>query len=375
MRIAFFIDNMSMGGAQRVVSVLSSHLAAEGHEVSIVIRQAHFGIAYTPDSAVKIVILEKETADLMPVKLSFHNARKFIAKHSDTFSEINIYYDEAERALTYFRKNPVDIIFSFLMDTNISAALCAKKLGIRTVIAERNFPDCPMPGYLKHLRNFAYRKADVCVFQTEEQILAFPSAVQKKGEVIPNPIKEDLPEPFTGKRNHTIVNHCGYKAQKNTALLINAFAKVSAKYPEYSLDLYGYGELRDQLQEQINALGLAEKVRLRPFEKEIHKLILPCAMFVMSSDYEGMPNALMEAMGIGLPVISTNCKGGGAKALIRNHENGLLVPTGDVDALAKAMEFYIENPDIATEYAQRALAIRETLSVKKIAQKWLMLCK
>ena len=373
MKIAFFIDNMSMGGAQRVVSVLSSRFAKEGHEVSIVIRQASFGIAYVPDPTVKSVILEREVADLPLAKLTFHRARKFLAQHSDTFADVNTYYDEAERALAYFRKNPIDVIFSFLVDTNISAALCAKKLGIRTIVAERNFPDCPMPDYLKHLRNFAYKKAAVCVFQTEEQKLAFPRGVQKKGVVIFNPIKEDLPAPFTGKRNHTIVNHCGYKAQKNTALLIDAFAKVAKKHPDYSLDLYGYGELKDRLQEQINALGLAEKVCLLPFEQEIHKLLLPSAMFVMSSDYEGMPNTLMEAMGIGLPVISTDCKGGGAKALIRDHENGLLTPLGDADALAEAMEFYIEHPDKAAEYAQKALAIKDTLSVDKIAKQWLAL--
>ena len=96
-------------------------------------------------------------------------------------------------------------------------------------------------------------------------------------------------------------------------------------------------------------------------------------MFVMTSDYEGMPNSLIEAMGIGLPVISTDCKGGGAKALIKNHINGIITPPNNSEAVADAIKFYIDNPKKAEEYAKEALKIRDDLSVDKISEKWMNL--
>ena len=117
----------------------------------------------------------------------------------------------------------------------------------------------------------------------------------------------------------------------------------------------------------------SSKVFILPFESNIHEIIKNSAMFVMTSDYEGMPNSLIEAMGIGLPVISTDCKGGGAKALIKNHVNGIIVPREDTDAVAQAMEFYIENPEKAEEYAKEAVKVREELSVDRIAEKWINL--
>lgn len=155
---------------------------------------------------------------------------------------------------------------------------------------------------------------------------------------------------------------------ENHALLIKAFAGITAKYPAYKLVIYGDGPLRKDLELLASNLGIADKVSFPGYTTEIRKKIERSSLFVLSSDFEGMPNALMEAMALGVPCISTDCKGGGARFLIKNGTNGLLTPIGDVEALQTAMEKILSDQFFADNLSHNAHKLCETHSPEKYTQ-------
>ena len=376
MKIVFFTENMSKGGAQRVISVLSNYFCENGNDIRIVLTDRRDDIAYALNNKIRVVfadewIINNSTLRKMIRKNLFRIKSRIWISKSDIFEEKLFFQYAADDFVEYLRKEPADRVIGFLVKPNIILGLGANRIRSRIIVAERNYPDRPtFEDHFKQLRNKCYSKADYCVFQTKEQAEMFPDSVRKKAVVIMNPIKDDLPEPHHGVRKKIIVNYCGYKEHKNISLLIDAFSIVHKNHPEYSLEVYGYGEQKDILQRIIDEIGLTESVKLLPFEKNIHEKVKDYAMFVMSSDYEGMPNALIEAMGIGLPVVSTDCLGGGAKAVIENGVNGLLLPIRDADALSNAMNSIIEYPDKTEEMRKNALSIKQNLSVERIAQQW-----
>lgn len=152
--------------------------------------------------------------------------------------------------------------------------------------------------------------------------------------------------------------------------MINAFAKIAGQFPEYILEIYGDGDLKEILQEQIEELGLHKRIELKGTTSHILEKVYTASLFVLTSDYEGMPNALMEAMAIGVPCISTDCKPGGARDLIKNGENGWIVPRNDIEVLAERMTSVLSCPEQSDRMAKNALEIRRTHSSKKIFDRW-----
>ena len=379
MKIVFFISGMGgIGGAQRVVSNLYHYFKSHGHSVKIIttnnsnyngnsysinnddIKQLHFIV----NPPITLSLFERIKQKLSRI---FVRDKKFVEHYYFNLKK-------SKELISYLKTEPADVIFSFMDYQNIIVGMAAKKINAKIIMAERSYPDRYSKTFT-NLRNRCYNKADYCVFQTKEQMAFFPQTIQRKSVVIYNPIKDELPEVYHDVRKKVIVTYCRLQKQKNIPLLIKAFSKVANKYNEYRLEIYGYGELQDELQSLIDDLNLTGKVSLLPFDPDIHNKIVGYSMFVMTSDYEGMPNSLIEAMAIGLPVISTDCDGGGAKAVIENGVNGILVPKGDVNAVAAAMEELIEHPEKAEFLSKNAVKIREQLAVEKIAAEWLKLAE
>jgi glycosyltransferase involved in cell wall biosynthesis len=182
---------------------------------------------------------------------------------------------------------------------------------------------------------YLYKKADGFVFQTEDAAKYFEGIIKCDSKIIPNPINPKfIKEPYKGEREKNIVTVGRLESQKNQKMLIEAFGKIESKYPEYSLLIYGDGSKKEELQDLIKEKGLENKVILKGKIDDVENVIDKAKMFVLSSDYEGMPNALMEAMALGLPCISTDCPCGGPRYLMENGKSGLLVPVGNSDAMA-----------------------------------------
>ena len=199
----------------------------------------------------------------------------------------------------------------------------------------------------------------------------FSNKIQKKSCIIENPLSEGLPIPWTGKRKKNIVMVNRIDSQKNIYLAIEAFSKVLEKHPDYSLEIYGKGPLQKNIENYISSKNLSNYVFLRGFCSNVHEKIVDAGIYLLTSNFEGMSNSLMEALAIGLPCISTNHPTGGAEALIKNYENGILIPVGNVDACATAILKLIENVELAEKLSKNSTKIRDELTVCKIADKWI----
>ena len=254
-----------------------------------------------------------------------------------------------------------------------------KRYGKKHVIAEFADPARKMAAsqFVTMMFNEYYQNADHVIFQTPGAMSAFNSAVQNKGVIIPNPLSDNLPKPYTGTRKKDIVNFCRFSAQKNIPLLLQAFKLLHDDYPEYKLTIYG-GATTDEeemcLQEcnqLVIQLALESSVSFPGFCNNVHEKIIDAAMFVSSSDYEGLSNSMIEAMAIGLPVICTDCPAGGASYMIEDGVNGLLTPVGDVESLYKAMKRVAEDNELAIKMSNNAVQVRERLKLEKIADEWM----
>ena len=228
------------------------------------------------------------------------------------------------------KKHHIDVTISMLHKPNLYNSLIRWR--DRRIMSERNDPSRKTSTEYENAKR-SYSKADHVVFQSERVKNLFEIETQKKSSIIRNPISVSC---FADDNPQSRVVTVGrYIAQKNHAMLIRAFKVFYRTHPDYTLHLYGDGELRGSLEKLIEELKLKNVVFLEGFKNDIHQHIKSAKMFVLSSDYEGMSNALMEAMMMGLPCISTNCTG--SDELIEDGKNGLLVPVGNEEALAAAM--------------------------------------
>ena len=274
------------------------------------------------------------------------------------------------------RKNIREIRPDVIVNYNLqSAYLCltlSKEVRGKVVYSERGDPyDSEYSGLLKIIRDYTVAHMDGLVFQSEGARDYFPEKIWNKSIVIHNSV--NIPQvkySFPKEREKRIVSVGRLHPQKNQRMIIDAFASIANAFPEYSLDIYGDGPLHDELQFQIDQYGLSEKIRLNASRKDIFDCIYKASLFVLTSDYEGMPNALMEAMALGLPCISTDCRPGGARTLIESGVNGIIVPCNDIESLAFEMKRLLENRELAEALAINAKRLGETHTDEIVFEKW-----
>ena len=212
---------------------------------------------------------------------------------------------------------------------------------------------------------------DGIVIKNTRNKLYFNKSIQKKSVVIYNPVEMD---DYKGKalmtsKKKRIVTIGRTIPQKNQRILIEAFSGVKKKYNDYTLTIYGKGSLREQLKDYAIELGVGDSVELPGAVQNVHDLILDAEVFVLCSNYEGMPNALIEAMVLGLPVIST--KVSGATDLVIDGKNGLLVNVGSAAEIEKAILSFLENDDLRNSCAEAAVKIADELKIDTIVDQWL----
>lgn len=343
-KVIFVMVSMAGGGAERVIATLANRFVQVGIEVTILMT-AGDTVAYELDPAIKLVSAGGVSGGSMMKRI------KRIGKMRE-----------------YFKANKDSIIISFGPGTSFFAVAADLFLNHSLIISERNDPAaCPYP----LLRNLVYGRAGRLVFQTEDAMKCFPKSLQKKGAIIPNPIGKNLPEPWFGEREKTIVSVGRLEEQKNHRMLLEAFSIFYKTHSDYTLHLYGKGHLLDELQQYAKELDISDAVVWEGFQKDVLTKIRKAGIFVLSSDYEGVSNALLEAMAVGLQVISTDCPIGGSRMCIRHGENGLLVPCKDSQSFAKALNQMADNPDWAKELGKKAAQIREDFSEEAVADMWI----
>ena len=240
------------------------------------------------------------------------------------------------------------------------------------ILSERNDPArFPAEKSMKLLRDFVYKQCEGLVYQTAGAKEYFDNIVTCKTTIICNPITASLPKRFEGKREHRIVNFCRIEPQKNLKLAIDAFDLIRDEFPDYTLEFYGDGSQKQELKRYADTLQFGDRVIFHGYSSCIHEKIIKASLFISTSDYEGISNSMLEAMAIGLPTICTDCPPGGARSVISDGENGILVPVGNVEKLAEAMRKVLKNDSIQNKLSVKASLLAELLKPNIIAEKWI----
>ena len=347
-RVLFVFYGLGIGGAQKIQAFVANLLLDKGYSVcAISFVNDDIGVDLNPDIKIDYLSFDREKNKTSKLyQLSFlYKLRKAIIK------------SEAQ-AVCVFKADMARIVV---------LATCG--LNIPIIASERGDPG----QYLQlNKYNRALKRCEKVVFQTQKA-RAFYRINDEKTEIIPNPCIPRWESNNYSYRENVIVGAGRLCRQKRFDILIDAFKEVHKKYPEFKLEIYGSGELEEELQKHIEINNLKACVSLCGYTKDVFTTAGIPSLFVLSSDYEGIPNVLMEAMMLGIPCVSTDCEPGGAALLFNNGERGLLSPVGDSKALSENIIGLIENAEIAKEYGEKGKEIISEFSPNVIGEKWVEL--
>ncbi len=355
--IVFFTLSMMRGGAEGVIARLCNDYLRLHYRITIVTCM-NCPVEYPLDQAIEVVCLENEGAVYRNMGERFLKRRKRLALVLDKLAP--------------------DLLISFLPEPNFLALSLKErvwgKYKFPMIISVRNDPNKEYRNrvYYMLMRHW-YPKADGYVFQTAQagEYFSFSRHIIQSMAIIPNPLGRDYLGLKRAENREKRIVHAGrMDPQKNQALLLRACKRVFEQHQDYVLELYGDGKLKEELERQIRELKLTDRVKLLGNVPDLKQRIQNASVFVLSSDYEGIPNALMEAMAAGIPSVSTDCPCGGPAYLMEKDGCGKLVPAGDEKALAKAIEDLLENPDEAEQMAERAIERMKEFDPERIYRKW-----
>ena len=345
MKIAFLYGNMQRGGAQRVISCLAAYCAQMGDAVTILTLDGG-STDYELDPGVRIVGLN--VAGDSANKLE--SAKRFLT---------------TERKLrTWMKAEKPDAVLAFSTKMAMRVQLARGQVGPALICSERANPAFRAESAATRMERRLLKKAEGFIFQTQRVSLLFPPEMRERGTVIHNGLfSPDVPGTVTAFAQRRQKEICAVgrleNGQKAYDVMLEAFALFREKHPEHVLHIYGSGSSEAVIRAQAEALGLADSVMLHGNLPHVIHEIKDMGMFLMTSRYEGMPNALIEAMACGLPCVCTDCDFGPAE-LIRDGENGLLAPVDDIPAIAAAMERIADDPALGERLSRGALEIRRS---------------
>ncbi len=315
-KITFIAGSMGKGGAERVISILANTYAEIGWNVDIILLLNNT-CDYDLNERVNLISMcSGNKRRTMYLGKWIYQIRRYI-----------------------FDENP-DNIISFIARINIITLASCIGINKKILISERSNPNKDGRSIIvKYATLLLYPKADKIVFQTKAAQSCFPLKIIDKSEIIANPIsiKKEISEVSEKK----LVSVGRLRPEKNHEMLINSFSKVILEYPDYKLYIYGEGSLRENLIKQITELGLLNSVFLPGNVNDIHSKISDAEIFILPSNHEGLSNALLEAMMMGLPCITTNYQG--ASEVIQNNVNGILVDIGSEEQLTNSIIVLLKN--------------------------------
>lgn len=338
--------SLSSGGAERVLSVLSYHFVNEYKNVTYILWK-HADIFYDIDEKVKIIDIEQllNTTNEFRKILWF---RSYIKNHSNS------------------------ILLSFLYPYNMRVLFATIGLKLKIIIGERRDGSKVKGGkFIRVLRDILYTRASKIILQTQSNLKNYPECLRGNIYIIPNPIKLDralVGKAITTPKKNYIVSVGRLITEKNHIFLVKVFKEFSKLHPEYSLIIYGEGPLKSALEMEVEKLGLSDKIILPGNVKNIEKYISEAKMFVLTSKSEGMPNALFEAMSLGLPCIST--KVNGAIDYIQNGVNGFLIDSYSETQLLQCMLKLVEDNCFANQISHNATKIYSLLEPSYVNNCW-----
>ncbi len=352
MKIVFVLAGLSAGGAERVITLISGHLASVGHTVTV--------IAF---DSVGDLVFHRFDQRVQLVRLSVPSAgRSFFGSPIWALRRVV----RLRRALREIRPA---VVVSFLLKVNVLTLLATRGLDCRVVVSERNHPVRGTGSRFWRVgRSWLYPLADAVVLQTEGSRKLLSRRICKRSVVIPNPISL-FPRGAQSSADHTLVAVGRLESQKGFDLLLTAFARIEAQYPDWRLIVWGEGPMRRALELQRQALRLEGRVSFPGTTAKPGGWTETATAFVLSSRYEGFGNVVGEAMAAGLPIVAFNCEFGVGE-MLEHGRDGLLVPPEDVAALARSLDRLLGDEGLRATLGATAKHSADRLMPMRIFSAW-----
>lgn len=347
MKLMFYINTISYGGAERVIVNLANQFDNKGYDV-IFVTTYRSEKEYELNQSIKREVLLENTQ------------YKFLKK--------NIKCTRSLRKL--LKSEKPEVLISFMAEPNFRSVVACWGLKTGNLISVRNDPDREYPNAIfRFCAKFLYRFADCTVFQTQEAQNWFSDSIQKKSCIIFNQVNEQFFKAIPSDIHEGIVTVGRLTAQKNHEMLIRAFSEIADRTSE-NLIIYGEGECRNALTKLAEEKSLSHRIFFPGTISDVANVIKSAKIFVLSSNYEGMPNALLEAMALGLPCISTDCPCGGPRELFEGQKNGVLVDVDNDSQMAEKMIYLLENETERREISLNASNYAKRFSPEIIFGQW-----
>ena len=344
--VAFYIGSLKKGGAERVFVNLASWFLARGYEVTMVTQYQKENEYELPEGVTRVL------SDLTP---------------EEEGGRLGNLFRRYRKLRRIFKETGADLVLSTIGKNNFMAILTNAFLPTKVVVSVVAEPTEEYPNALmRFLAKTLFYFADGIVMQTTDAVRFFQKSLQKKCVILKNSLNPD----FVRARPQDIVAVGRMDDNKNQRMAIRAFEKIAGQFPEARLILYGDGPLRETLQTEVSKSPLAGRVLFPGRVTDVPERIGKAYAFVLTSFTEGMPNTLIEAMSLGLACISTDCPCGGPRDLIRDGENGFLVPVNDAEALARRLAGLLSDPEKTGRIGKEAAKLGQAYAPEKVNAEW-----
>lgn len=349
-KIAFYINSLEYGGAERVLSLIANKLFERGYIIDFITSYPCEN-EYFLNNGINRIYLNKSPIRESKIKKNIKQILKI------------------RRIL---KENNDEYLITFLAEANIRGVFSSLFSKTKLIVSVRNDPHKEYSNKIIFLFvQILFIFTNGCVFQTNDALRCFNRFIRKKSTIILNPVSDDffcIDREYSNLQN--IVTIGRLENQKNQEILIKAFSQIEKKYLNDKLLIYGQGEKKRELASLIEKMNMTDRVQLMGVTNNVADVLKTARIFVLSSNYEGLPNSLMEAIAMLVPTISTDCPCGGPKMLIKNGVNGFLVPVDSIEQLTRKLDLLLSNQKLQINFSESNKKIRNNFQEKLIIDQW-----
>ncbi len=349
-KIMFYTMAMINGGTERTIANLANHFIKD-YDITIV-TNINGPIDYKLNNKIKVIPIDKkDKRNEFIIKKAYTKTNK---KRTKILKEI-------------IKKEKPNLIIVTLPEPTIRVLSLKKEFDIPIIVSIRNHPTSEFKSIIgKAIRNKHYKYANIITIQDDNYKKYLP---KNKIKVIPNYLSDEFISNNKVKKEKKIITISRLEKQKNIPLLINAFSNLNNKYKDYKLVIIGSGKEKEKILKLINKKNLNNRIIIKDKSNNIKEELLSSTLFVLTSNYEGMPNSLLEAMACSLPVITTNSTEA-LNTIIDNNINGIIIEKNNSNELTNKIEYLLENKKVRENLSKEASKIKDKYNKELIIKKW-----